>query len=95
MKLTPFGPENPEPMFSLKNVKISDIRLIGKDKNHLKLIIERPENTPIEAIGFGLGDYYEKIAYENNYDLVISIKKDDWGGKLKLVLRIKDLRQSS
>ncbi|MDO8461120.1 MAG: hypothetical protein Q7S38_01615, partial [bacterium] len=35
-KLAPFGMKNPEPTFVSKNVVIEDMRVVGRDGNHIK-----------------------------------------------------------
>ena len=93
--LAPFGAGNEEPTFLLEGIKIKDCYLIGKDKNHLKIIIDRPGQSPLEALGFGLGDYYETLSKDQNLDIAFMIKQNEWRGKKKLVIRIKDLRISN
>ena len=36
----PFGPKNPNPKFVSKDILIKDYRAIGKDKSHLKCIVD-------------------------------------------------------
>ena len=44
-QLAPFGMGNWEPVFMTKNIKVLDSRLIGRDKQHLKLLLQS-NNVP-------------------------------------------------
>src|SRR5205823_3583586 len=39
--LAPFGMGNPEPVFMTKKVEVEDLRIMGKDGNHLKLLLSQ------------------------------------------------------
>src|SRR5581483_5960163 len=49
----PTGLGNPSPTFLTKDVEIKDIKLLGKDKSHLKLKLEK-NNLYFDAVGFGM-----------------------------------------
>jgi len=40
-QLAPFGMANPEPVFVSRNVIVESLRVIGKDRNHLKLVLSQ------------------------------------------------------
>ena len=39
-KLEPFGASNPSPVFAMKNLKIKEKRLMGENKDHLRLTVQ-------------------------------------------------------
>src|SRR5690606_10896567 len=49
-KLSPFGINNPTPKVVVKDVSIGQMRKIGSNENHLKLVFEQ-EGTELEGIG--------------------------------------------
>lgn len=51
--LEPFGKGNPKPVFAEKNVKILHTRILGKNKNVLKLQVSDMQGTVMEAMYFG------------------------------------------
>ncbi len=95
-KLAPFGMSNPQPTFISKNITIEDMRLVGQDGKHLKLRVSQ-SNSPeqLDAIGFNMGDFSEKIRVENTVDLLYTIEQNEWNGNNILQLKIKDFRISS
>lgn len=50
--LAPFGMGNDKPLFIFKNVTPKDVQLFGKGKEHTKLLFDRFERAPLEAIAF-------------------------------------------
>ena len=54
--LEPYGVMNDRPLFAEKNVRFHDARVIGKNSNVLKTVMEDPEGGRIEGIWFGHGD---------------------------------------
>ena len=93
-KLAPFGMGNPQPTFITKNITIKDMRLVGADGKHLKLRVSQ-SNSPeqLDAIGFSMGGFSEKIRIGNTVDLIYTIEQNEWNGNNRLQLKIKDLRK--
>lgn len=89
-KFTPYGFGNLEPTFRTKEVLVEDARLVGKDNSHLKLRLAKSES--IDAIGFGMGEWYTKLSPEKPVDIIYSIIMDTWNGGNKLELKIKDIQ---
>lgn len=51
--LAPFGQGNPTPLFGEKNLRIKQMRYIGKNRNYLKFTLINEFNKVINAIYFG------------------------------------------
>ena len=64
-QLRPFGLGFSEPIFASKNVEVIDAKILGQNRNVLKLIL-RDKNNTLEAIAFNLENLYEK--FENKYN---------------------------
>ena len=90
--LEPFGIGNSQPVFcSYKNI-ISDWRLVGGRKEHLKIKIKE-ENRTLEGIGFKLSKIGKQIFSENKVvDLAFNIELNKWNGTENLQLNIKDIK---
>ena len=90
--LEPFGIGNPQPVFcSYKNI-ISDWRLVGGKREHLKIRIKE-ENRTLEGIGFKLSRIGNQIFSENKVvDLAFNIELNKWNGTEKVQLNIKDIK---
>lgn len=90
--LEPFGIKNPTPYFLLRDCYVKNAYLIGKDKNHLKINIEK--NFEFECIGFGMSHLMEKFEVEDLVDVVFQIDENTFNGATKVQLLIKDIRLS-
>lgn len=89
-QLEPFGMGNSKPVFSISEVKLYDVKLIGKGKKHFKGYIE----GSIETICFNKPELYEIINFDNPIDLVFEMGINDYQGKNTLQLFIKDIKES-
>ncbi|GBR76178.1 putative phosphoesterase DHH family [Candidatus Termititenax persephonae] len=89
-KLSPFGPGNQQPIFSTTELSIYDFARIGGGK-HLKFSLTN-EKDVIDGVGFGLGDLYPVIQKNQNLEIAFNLAINEWQGRKKLQLIIKDLR---
>lgn len=51
--LEPFGMGNEKPLFAVKNARVSDMRLLGKRKNVLKMRLRDDSGVVLDALRFG------------------------------------------
>ena len=89
-KMEPFGVGNPQPIFSLE-AKVNSFSLLGKEKQHLKIILENSHKS-LDAIGFGLGEYYDKLLQGQEIIAAGSLDINKWNNNIKAQLIIKDLK---
>lgn len=76
--LEPYGLQNDRPLFAEKNVRFFDTRIIGKNSNVLKMIMEDPEGGRIEGIWFGHSDELQaadirSLIQERGEDVTFSV----------------------
>ena len=88
-KLAPFGQGNPEPLFVSKNVRIEDVRFVGRDKKHASLIFSQ-NGKLIRGIYFNCKD--KNLKKGDAVNIAYSLEKDDWNGNGKVQLKIRDIR---
>jgi single-stranded-DNA-specific exonuclease len=99
-KFEPFGVGNPKPTFLTQSVRILNIRTVGNNGNHLKLTIRdigdiTGQPLPhLPCIGFGFGEWAEKLSPGDLVDIVYNLEEDTWNGERYLQLKLKDLRKS-
>ncbi len=89
--LYPFGIGNMEPVFVSRSVVIKKIDIIGKEKNHVKLVVAEDDKS-IESIGFGIAKDFNK-SLDEKIDIAYSIDINEWRGQRKIVLKLKDFRE--
>jgi len=85
-QLKPFGIGNPEPLFLFKNLKVTDKRLLGSQKEHLKLKFGN-----LDAIAFKKGDLDSQIAIFSAVDIIAFLSINAWNGNVSPQLMIKEI----
>ena len=97
-KLAPFGTGNAKPLFIFKNIKISGMKEFGKgDRKHLELAFKKGNGQVVKAIGFFMtaelfkNKKGEMIKIGDEIDLVATMEKSLFGGRVDLRLRIVDV----
>lgn len=95
-QFSPFGPENLVPMFQTNNlVDTGYPKVVGtKGVKHLKFapiqFDARSQSYP--AIGFQLGQYYDRVRKGEHFDLCYQLEENYWNGKTEIQLNVKDIR---
>lgn len=99
--LQPFGADNPKPIFSLRNLKIFNVRKFGNGGIHLQLDFKKNfadnGNKIISAIGFFMVSQPNLIDLKAGQmiDLAASIEKSNFRNKPEIRLRIVDIRAAN
>lgn len=88
-RLHPFGQNNPEPIWMLRNVeRVGRPNVVGQ--NHLKFSIASDGQT-LDAIAF---NYPLKNLPDGPLDLAFTLKENTWRNRTTLQLQIKAIRSS-
>ncbi|MCO7175608.1 single-stranded-DNA-specific exonuclease RecJ [Sporolactobacillus kofuensis] len=90
-KLSPFGTDNPRPIFQIEKTPISKIGAVGRDSSHLKMTF-KGEQKELDAIGFGFGKWMNMISPDDEVAAVGELSINEWNGFRKPQLMIRDLR---
>jgi single-stranded-DNA-specific exonuclease len=92
-KLAPFGCGNPKPLFIFKNVPIKNVKVFGKQKNHLELGFEGSDGKQIKSIGFFMTTetWGSELVPGEKIDLVATFEKSHFRNFPELRLRIVDV----
>lgn len=88
-ELEPYGEGNPKPRFMAQGLSVLDARLVGKKREHLKLML-KGGYEPLEAIGFGLGKSLPKGS--RPVDIVFTVEANEYGGRRRLQLSLEKIR---
>ena len=89
-KLEPFGASNPSPVFSLKNLKVKEKRLMGESKDHLKLVSLAPNATSeFNCIWWQHGDI--SLVNGDTFDVAFHPQKNEFNGNVSIQLIVDDI----
>ncbi|MFP4022290.1 MAG: single-stranded-DNA-specific exonuclease RecJ [Candidatus Paceibacterota bacterium] len=92
-RFSPFGVGNPKPVFKFAGVFIKEVRLFGKQKEHLEIILADEKGVKVKAIGFFLKPQdLEKDPKEGDQVTVIAtLERSFFRGRSELRLRLVDV----
>ena len=95
-RLAPFGVGNPKPIFLIRNAVVYDVRVFGKQNEHLELQFRTETGKLVKAIAFFTkhDDFGEPIIPGKNIQLFASIEKSFFGYRPELRFRIEDIHTS-
>lgn len=87
--LAPFGEGNPAPVFLTRAVRVLEARLVGANRQHLKMRLAQRGAT-ISAIAFNQGHKVRET--RQSIDVVYTVGLDTWGQYPRLQMTVQDLR---
>ena len=90
IRLEPTGHANPPASFMSRNLGLASCRRVGDEGRHLKLKIARQDNPPLDAIGFGLGQWASQMP--SAIDAAYHLEMNEWNGRRSLQLKLIDIR---
>ncbi len=90
--LSPFGVGNAKPLFLIPDAPVQMVTMFGKAKEHLKILIEKPDTRTIEAVAFFAPEkLVEKANGSKTISLVANIERSFFLGRETIRLRIEDI----
>ena len=90
--LEPYGASNPQPLFAINDVILTEKRLMGENKTHLKLIFEK-NGEVFECVRWGLGDI--ELQKGDKANIAFFPQLNTFNGKTSVQLIIKDIYSES
>lgn len=95
-KLAPYGEENPEPVFLLRDMSVIEMRAVGNGEKHLKMSLrpslEKNKGKIFRAIGFNFGGWLSKLKPGSSIDIVFTLTANQWNEHCSLEFKIVDLK---
>jgi single-stranded-DNA-specific exonuclease len=92
--LAPFGMDNPKPKVLINNVDITNIRKIGSEQNHLKVLVNE-SGANLDGVGFGLGPLVDHISPASKISLIGELSVNEWNNIRKPQIFIHDIAVES
>ncbi len=88
--LSPFGMNNPKPKVLIKEAAIQNIRKIGSEQNHIKVVFEDGGST-LDSVGFGFGEKYHEISPTAKISVIGELSINEWNNFRKPQIMLHDL----
>jgi len=91
--LEPTGHLNAVPILMSRTARVLECRTVGKEGGHLKLKLARAGQPPLDAIGFGLGEWAGHMP--DRIDVAYQLEINEWNGYRNLQLNLQDIRPAN
>ena len=90
-KFEPFGKDNWQPNFLVKNVHLDDLQTVGQNGRHCRIIAGNGR----KMIYFNANDGVEDLKKGDYIDVVFQLRINQWNGQQELQLKIIDIKKST
>ncbi len=90
--LEPHGLGNPKPIFMVESMTITDSRLIGHERTHLKMQLAFPDDRRIDAVAFNASSRISESSVGGVIDVVGFMDINSWQDRESVQLKIVDWR---
>lgn len=90
-ELEPFGEGNSEPIFELKNVEVVELRGVGKEGKHLRMVVKDSMNTRMTMVAFSAPEKWFNVSVGENVSVVVQLMRNEWNGRVFVEGRILNL----
>lgn len=89
----PYGEENEEPVFLLKEFHIKEIREVGENNKHLFMRVTKNNGDLFNAMWWGKACEMKDILKENTLvDIVCKLELDEWNEKKYIKFLVEDIK---
>ncbi len=89
--LEPYGMGNEPPVFGVKGARVLSLSPVGADGKHIRMQVEL-DNTRVNCIGFGMGEYAETVKVGQRVDLAFRMDINSYQGRESLQLILSDIK---
>ena len=91
--LAPYGMGNPAPMFIARRVRVADTKLMGKDRQHLRINLNDPARLGhAQAVAWRRAEWLPFLETKPLIDVVYQVEKNEWNGSFTIQMNVKDIR---
>ncbi|MES2223379.1 MAG: single-stranded-DNA-specific exonuclease RecJ [Patescibacteria group bacterium] len=90
--VAPFGTGNPKPLFLIANATVESVQMFGKTKEHLKVLLLKPNGGILEAISFFASEkLFEQATGKKTLTLVGVVERSFFLNKESIRVRIEEI----
>ena len=93
-RFNPFGPGNPKPIFSTKNVyDFGTSKLVGKNLEHIKLeLVDSRSEVVLNGIAFNQAECFDYIKAHKPFEICYTIEENKHQGNSSIQLMVKGIK---
>lgn len=87
-QMQPFGIGNPSPVWQLPDLKLTDIKMMGREGIHARLTFE----NKYEVVAFFVSDILDQLKVGEGYRLAVKLGENTWNGETSVQWQLVDVR---
>jgi single-stranded-DNA-specific exonuclease len=93
-QLAPFGQGNEKPVFVLENVLLDEVKMFGKNKEHIDVMLSDGNGTRKRAIAFFSNEesFTSRPVAGESVTILANIESSTFAGRTELRMRLIDVR---
>lgn len=92
-QLEPFGKGNTKPVFAQKDIRFSKCRVLGKNRNVVKMAAQDTLGFSVECVWFGDGDaFLEQMKEKEQWDVIYYPSINSFQGRESIEMIIQNIR---
>ena len=90
-RLEPYGMGNSRPVFSLSGATVEEIRPIGREKQHVRLVARGADRTRLSGVAWSQAGLCDAIVEGDVIDVAFQLERNDFNGMSSPQLVIQDV----
>lgn len=90
-QLEPFGTKNEEPVFLLEQVEIEEIRKMGRNGEHLGLLVSDEKGNNMKLVAFYAPEEWFLMGVGERVDVFVKLIENEWNGIKAIEGRIEKI----
>ena len=90
-ELEPFGEGNEEPIFELTGVETVEVRGVGAEGKHLRMVVADNRGRRMTLIAFSAPEKWLKVPVGAKISVAVQLMRNEWNGKVLVEGRILDI----
>lgn len=95
-EFAPYGMKNPQPVFEIQNLKILEVKSIGKEQEHIKLKVIDAGNVSgavsFDCLGWRMGSYSTNLKVADTIAIAGNLDINEWRDKKYPQVVLKDIK---
>ena len=81
-ELEPFGEGNKEPIFELRDVETVEVRAVGKEGKHLRMVVADEDGNRMTLVAFSAPEEWLNIPVGKTISVVVELMRNEWNGRV-------------
>ncbi len=89
-QFAPFGQGNFQPVFGVKELTVLDVKPIGRDRQHLKLLVKGQSEEPFTCLAWNYGQLVTELSPGQQINIAGSLQINSWHDRQNVQMSLKD-----